>query len=424
MPAKTSVEKILSRVSGRDVTVGEIIFPEPELITSHDWYVAQIDDAMRKAGVTRFHAPKNVAFFTDHEPVAVSPAAAERQKKVREIAARFDVGHFFDVGRGGLGHIFAMETGLARPGLFASGYDTHITSYGAIGCFATAIVTEVSELLACGSVWLLVPRTVRIEMTGALRPGVYARDLAQHLIAAVPAETLDDAVVEFSGPAVAHMTMDDRIILVNTPMEVAARTGFFCPDDVMRHYCHERGISMDLAASSDPDADFAEVIPLDLSRVAPQIACPPVPDNSVPVTDVLNLKIAHAFIGSCAGGTISDLRVAAACLKGQTLADGVRLFITPATQKIAQQAAREGLWDIFISAGAVVTAAGCGPCAGGRIAPQAEGEVSLNTGTRNDYGRLGAAASDIFLASPATVACSAVAGHIVDPRDHIAKNEK
>ncbi|WP_193371590.1 3-isopropylmalate dehydratase large subunit [Pelagibius marinus] len=418
---KTAVEKILSRIEGRPVKRGELIFPVAELVTVHDWYVCNMSQTLAEFGVTSLYDPRRIAFFTDHEPIAVSPQAALRQKATREIARRFEVEHFFDVGRGGNGHIFGVEIGLARPGMFASGYDTHVTSYGAIGCFATAIVTEVAELAACGSVWLEVPRSVRIDLTGDLAKGVYARDVAQYLISAYDAEIFDDAVVEFSGPALKRFSIDDRFVLVNTPMEVGARTGFISPDDICLAHCALRGIDISLAQSSDDDADWAEVIELDLGGIEPQVAKPPRPDLSVPLSDVKGTRFQHAFIGSCAAGMLSDMRTAARILEGRQVHSDVRLFVTPATQQIAVQAAREGLMEIFAEAGAVVTAPGCGACAGGRIGPTAEGEVSLNTGTRNDFGRLGSTDARIYIASSATVAASCISGAISDPREFLTE---
>jgi 3-isopropylmalate/(R)-2-methylmalate dehydratase large subunit len=415
--SRSAAEKILSRVVGRPVWQGEIIQPVAELVTVHDWYIANAAAALDAFGVTRLHDPDRVAFFTDHEPLAASPQAAARQKRVRETAARFGVRRFYDVGRGGLGHILGVEAGMARPGLFASGYDTHITSYGAIGCLATAVVTEVAELLACGSVWLEVPQTVRVRLSGRFADGVFIRDLAQHLLAVLPAETVDDAVVSFEGPLMTDLSIDARLTLVNTPMEIGARTGFVDPDEVTLGFCAGRGIDTALAASSDADCAIRATFEIDVSDLEPQVACPPRPDNVRPVSTVAGTPVDHAYIGSCASGMLDDLRVAARYLAGRTLHPRTRLFVTPATQEIASRAAAEGLTRIFVEAGAVMTQAGCGPCAGGRIGPVASGETSLGTGTRNDRGRLaGVDDAELYLASPATVAVSCVAGEIADPR--------
>lgn len=413
----SAAEKILSRVMGRPVRQGELIHPVAELVTVHDWYIANAAAALDAFGVTDLFDADRVAFFTDHEPLAASPQAAARQKQVREAAERFGVRRFYDVGRGGLGHILGVETGLARPGLFASGYDTHITSYGAIGCLATAIVTEVPELLACGSVWLEVPQTVRVRLSGRLADGVLIRDLAQHLLGELPAETVDDAVVSFEGPLVAELSIDERLTLVNTPMEIGARTGFVDPDAITLAFCAARGIDTGLAVGRDPDCAIRSEFDLDVGELEPQVACPPRPDNVRPVSAVAGIPINHAYIGSCASGMLEDLRVAARYLAGRTLHPRTRLFITPATQEIAGRAAAEGLTRIFIEAGAVMTQAGCGPCAGGRVGPVASGETSIGTGTRNDHGRLaGVDDAELYLASPATVAASCIAGEIADPR--------
>jgi homoaconitase/3-isopropylmalate dehydratase large subunit len=417
---RTAAQKILARVIGREVTIGEIVLPAAELITVHDWYIAQLGAALEEFGVDRLDDPSRVVFFTDHEPLAVSSGAALRQKVCRAVARRYGVERFFDVGRGGLGHIFAVEAGFVRPGMFASGYDTHITNYGVIGCYACAVVTEIAELAACGSVWHQVPETTRIVMTGELRPGVFPRDVAQALIGRVGSEFLNDAVVEFTGPAMASFDLDARYALVNTPMELGARTGFVEPDRVTLAYCDARGISSADIAVSDEDAPLRARIGFDLSTMEPQVACPPRPDLVRPVGDVEGTRIHHAYIGSCASGLLGDLRIAATLLNGRRIHPEVRLYVTPATQEIAASAARLGYLAVFIEAGAIVTTPGCGVCAGGRIGPVADGEASIGTGTRNDYGRLGSPTAELYLASPATVAASALAGHIADPRRALA----
>lgn len=414
---QTTTEKILSRVLGAQVTVGEIVYPEPELITVHDWYVVNFAKVLDDLGVENLYAPETVMLVTDHEPTAVSTYAAERQKQVREIAARFGISHFFDVGRGGHGHVFPVELGFIRPGMFVSGYDTHVPNFGAVGALAIPMLTEISEVLACGSAWLRVPETVRIELTGRMPAGISIRDVAQRLIADFDDELFDYAVVEFAGPSLADISVDARFTLCNTPVDLGAKSALVEPDARVMDYLADRG-EVDLApVYSDEEATFRWRGAYDIGVIEPQVAVPPRPDNVVGVSQVIGTKVNHAFVGSCASSLLDDIRDAASVLAGRQVHPDVRLFVTPGSQEIWQRAANEGLLQTLVDAGAILTAPGCGPCAGGRVAPLASGEVSINTGTRNDPGRLGPNDADIYLASPLTVVASAVAGEIVDPRE-------
>lgn len=413
----TITQKILSRCMGRPVQIGEIIMPEAELVTCHDWYAANFAKALAEVGVDRLHDPDRVIISTDHEPVAVSPGAAERQKRVREAAQAFKIKHFYDVGRGGLGHVFPVEKGLVRPGMYIAGYDTHVTNFGAVGALGVAVLTEVAEVLALGSVWASVPETVRINLTGRQPSGVSIRDVAQRLICDIDTDLLDDAVVEFGGPALGQIGIDGRYTLCNTPTELGARSSIVEPDVVVQRYYQDSGFGPVDLVTADADASYRAVINFDLGLLEPQVACPPRPDNVVGVSQVAGTAINHAYIGSCASGLMDDMRVTANILRGRKIDPQVRLFVTPATTDIAKAASAEGLIDIMINAGAVMTAPGCGVCAAGRVGAVASGEVSIGTGTRNDPGRLGAHDAQLYIASPATVAASAVLGKISDPRD-------
>jgi 3-isopropylmalate/(R)-2-methylmalate dehydratase large subunit len=414
---QTLAEKILSRKMGRSVQAGEVVFPEPDLVVIHDWYAANAGRVLKQFGVERLHRPGRVMFVTDHEPVALSAEAASRQKEIREVARRFSIGHFFDVGRGGHGHLFPVQAGFVRPGMFVEAYDTHVPNYGAVGALGIALLNEIVEVLAVGSVWIRVPATVRVHVTGRLPDGVSIRDFAQKLIADLDAEAVNYTVVEFAGPALEHISVDARFTLCNTPIEIGAKSVLVEPDAVTVEYLRERVQGELELIRSDTDAAFALVTRYDLSRLEPQVALPPMPDNVVPISDVAGTPINHAFVGSCASGSLSDMRDAARYIKGRKIHSAVRCFITPGTQEIFRQAMAEGLIDIFADAGAIITAPGCGPCAGGKIGSLGAGEVSINTGTRNDYGRLGARDAQIYLASPASVAAAAVTGRIVDPRE-------
>lgn len=416
---QTLTEKILSRVMGRPVMAGETIYPIPDLMTVHDWYVVNFDKALQELGVDALYDPTRVLISTDHEPVATNPAGAERQKKVREIVSKYGITQFYDVGRGGLGHIFPMEKGIIRPGMFVLAYDTHVTNYGAVGCLGIPMVFEIPEVLACGSVWIRVPETVRVNLVGKLKPGTTIRDVSQRMIVEIGEDNLDYSVVEYGGPSLKDIDFGGRMTLCNNPLEMGAKSALIESDEWTRDYVSSRSSLPFTIENSDPDAQFKAVYDYDLAIMEPQVAAPPRPDNVVGVSSVSGTPVNHAFIGSCANGSIEDMRDAASILRGRKVHPSVRLFITPATQEIAVRAGNEGLITIFMEAGAVMTAPGCGPCAAGRIAPVAPGEVSINTGTRNDPGRLGTTKAEVYLASPLTVAASAVAGEIADPRKYL-----
>jgi homoaconitate hydratase family protein len=416
---KTITEKVLSRVTGSDVSAGDIIYPEPELLTVHDWYVVNFDAALQELGVDRLYDPDKLVISTDHEPVAVSPQAAERQKRVREIVKKYGIKHFFDTGRGGHGHVFPVEMGFVKPGMFVEAYDVHVTNFGAVGALAIPVLIEITEVLACGSVWLRTPDTVRVNLTGALSPGTGIRDVAQKLICDLGAERVDYAVVEYGGPALASIDIAGRHTLCNTPIDVGAKSALVEPDRSTLDYLAGRVDGPIELIASDPDATFREVVDYDLDVLEPQIAVPPTPDCVVGVSEVAGRAVHHAFIGSCAAANLSDLRAAADVLKGHKIHPDVRFIITPGTQEIMAAAESEGLLRLFAEAGAMITQPGCGPCAGGRIGGMANGETSINTGTRNDFGRLGAPDAEIYLGSAVTVAASAVTGKITDPREFL-----
>ena len=416
---QTVTEKIFSRACGRPVQAGEIVYPEPDLVTTHDWYVVNFAKVLAELGVERLFAPEKVLISTDHEPVATSPAAAQRQREARAVVKKFGIEHFYDVGRGGHGHVFPMERGYIKPGMLVIAYDIHVTNFGALGCLGIPVVTEITEVLACGSVWLKVPHTIRVNLSGRLARGTSMRDVAQKLIAELAADEVDYGVIEFGGPALAGIDFAGRQVLCNTPIEIGAKSALVEPDRHTLAYLESRVKGPLELVKSDPDAHFRRVVNFDLNVTEPQVAAPPTPDNVVGVSKVLGKRIDHAFIGSCAAANLSDLSAAADILRGRKIHSDVRFFVTPGTQDVLAEAEAAGIMKVFIDAGAAITAPGCGVCAGGKIGAMADGEVSINTGTRNDYGRLGAMKSEIYLASPATVAASAVAGQIADPREYL-----
>jgi 3-isopropylmalate/(R)-2-methylmalate dehydratase large subunit len=409
------VQKLLARASGRDhVAVGEVVYPQPEYVILHDGFVEAAYRELSALGFKAIRHPERTVFVTDHEVAYGSPQAIARGATIRDVARRWRVGHFFDVGRGGHGHLFPLESGMVRPGMFLFAYDMHCTTFGAIGALALGVGPEVTAVLATGSLWTQVPATIRVELRGRLPRGSHARDVGfqlAHDLARGRCGDHDYRVVEFGGPGAAALDLSERVALCNSVTEIGVATVLFSaspPADLA---------SAGAVALSDPAAPYQARIDLDLAAVEPQVALPGGPENATPVSRVAGRAVQHAFLGSCGSGMYQDFAQAAALLRGRRIADGVRLFVVPGSVATAQRLADDGLTRIFMEAGALMLPAGCGPCAGGLMAPLGAGEVSISTAATNHAGRFGTPGGEAYLGSPYTVAVSALAGRITDPRE-------
>lgn len=408
----TMSEKILARASSQArVVPGDIIQPNPELVIMHDGYVNMAYKQLSDIGYCKITAPEKVMIITDHKSLHLTPDAIMAAKNHRHVAEQWGVKYFFGAGQAGHGHIYPIEAGLIRPGMFLFSYDMHCTNFGAVGAYAQRAGPDIISVLATGSLWMSVPPTVRIELTGQFKPGVHPRDLGFWLCSQLAPDKLDFdfdyRVIEFTGPAIEQMPLSSRIALCNTLTEVGVANVLFPPTG------HARG---DASLLSDIDADFEHIRVLDIGNVSPQVALPGSPDQGVAVDEVAGVKIDHAFIGACGSGMYDDFVVAANILRKQRIAPHVRLFVVPGTVNIAKQMADQGLSSIFADAGAIQLPPGCGLCAGGLGGPLASGEVSISTAATNGAGRMGAKDAHCYLGSPITVARSAINGHITDPR--------
>jgi 3-isopropylmalate/(R)-2-methylmalate dehydratase large subunit len=335
-------------------------------------------------------------FVTDHEVSYGSQRAVQRGRNIRRIAKDWEVGHFFDVGRGGHGHIYPMEAGHVRPGMFLFAYDMHCTNFGAIGALAIGAGAEITTVLATGTLWTEVPESVQVELHGTLRPGAHPRDVGFLLSKGFTQGTWgidhDNRVIEFSGRGIFDFDLASRVALCNTLTEIGVANVLFA----------------------------AGRVALDLSGIKAQVALPGAPDRAVDIDTVAGTAVDHAFIGACGSCMYEDFVAAASVMRGRQVADRVRLFIGPGTNVIAERLANDGLLQSFIEAGAIVLPPGCGPCAGGAMAPLGPGEVSISTAATNHSGRFGAKDGQVYLGSPLTVAASAVAGRLVDPSHSFA----
>jgi 3-isopropylmalate/(R)-2-methylmalate dehydratase large subunit len=417
----TAVEKILARASGVSaVRAGDIVYPVPDFVMIHDGVVMGAKQELDALGIDRLFDPERVLMVTDHDVRYLNERAAARGAFNRQAAKAWGVTQFFDAGRGGHGHIFPIERGIVLPGTFEFDNDRHCTNAGGVGALALRVGAEISRVLATGTTWTLVPRSVRLTIKGTLQRGVYGRDLGFHIGRQLCADgdfgvDIDYRVLEFAGE-INQFDLATRVALCSTPTEMRAIGVFFPPSAVILADARERAIRPFAPAYSDPDAHYDAEIELDVSRLEPQVALPGGPHQAANLSEVAGTHVDHAFIGSCGSGMYDDLVTAARILKGRRVAPGVRLLVVPGSEDSTRRIRAEGLLEIFQEAGAFVLPAGCGPCASGRTGLIHSGEVSISTAAANGAGRMGAKDALLYLGSPATVAASAVAGVIADPR--------
>jgi homoaconitate hydratase family protein len=414
----TFAEKILAQKAGlRQVVPGQIVTVRPDHLLTHDntsAIIEKIGPALEKYGVWN---PDFPIIVLDHVIPAASEKIAAGHKKVREFVRKYQLNHFFDVGAG-ICHQIVLEKGFALPGKLIVGSDSHTCSYGAVNCFATGIDrTEAASLLLTGETWLKVPPTIKISLRGALMPPVSAKDLILHIIGDMGADGANYCSVEFHGDT-QFFSVDDRFTIANMGVEMGAKIAVFNVDAVTKSYFKALNIAPPnyKAVWADADAKYIRELKYDLSRIVPVVAVPHQVDHIKVVTDVEGLPIDQCLLGTCTNGRLSDLRTAADILNGRQVSPNTRLLVLPASNEIYTQAAREGLLAIFAKAGAVILPPGCGPCLGAHQGILAPGERCLSTANRNFKGRMGSKDGEIYLASPATVAATALHGKLTDPR--------
>lgn len=415
---QTITEKILARAAGRDtVEPGEFVNARFDVIFAGD-LGSGIHETMARIGVDRVCDPERVFITMDHHVPSSSIDSATSAQAARQFAENYGIKHFYEMGRGGIMHAIFMEEGYMLPGDVIAGGDSHSVTAGAIGAFATGLgVVDMGCLMATGEMWLRVPETIRIEFEGRRDPAVTGKDLMLYTIGQIGTDGALYQTMEFGGPVVAGLSMDERLTMANMAVEAGAKNGIFEPDDVTRRFLEGRAKRPFTEYHSDPDIQYCDVIRFDCSRIEPQVALPHSPGNVKPAREVKDVKVNQVVIGSCTNGRISDLRQAASVLRGKRVHPDVRVVVIPATQQTWLQADKEGLLGVFIESGCLVCPPTCGPCFGGHMGVIAEGEVAISTTNRNFRGRMGHPNSYVYLASPATAAASAIKGQIVDPRD-------
>ena len=424
---QTIVEKILARASGKpSAKAGDVVEPRVDLAMSHEnaaLVINQFKEIYEGTGIpARPWDPSKIAIIFDHRVPAESAKTATNQKRVRAFVTEHGIAKFHDIRGdvGGICHQILPECGYVRPGMVVVGTDSHTTSHGALGAFAFGIgATEMASVWTLGTaVNVEVPATIRIEVAGAFAKSVGPKDLILHLIGLLTAQGANFRVLEFTGDTIARLSTSGRLVLCNMSIEAGATAGIVPADaETVRYLREEAGVTdpIDLV-TSDADAVYERTIKVNVSRLEPVVACPHTVDNVKPVTAVEGVPVHQVVIGSCTNGRLDDLAVAADIVRGRRVADGTRMLVFPASARIYAEAMKLGYLADFMAAGAVVMNAGCGPCLGIHEGALGDGETAISTTNRNFKGRMGNPGADVYLASPAVAAASALTGVITDPR--------
>ncbi len=415
----TMTQKILAAHAGLPaVKAGDLIEAKLDIVLGNDVTTPVAVDVFDKAGFTRIFDKDRIAIVLDHYTPCKDIKSAELCKTAREFAKRFDITHFYDVGAVGIEHALLPEKGIVGPGDLVIGADSHTCTYGALGAFSTGVgSTDMAAGMATGENWFKVPSAIKVTLTGKLQPFVSGKDVILHLIGAIGVDGALYKSLEFVGEGVSELSMDDRFAIANMAIEAGAKNGIFPVDEQTMAYVRDRFTRPVRVFEADADAEYEREVVIDLNTLKPTVALPHLPSNTKTVDEVKGLSIDQVVIGSCTNGRIGDLRAAAAILKGRRVAKGVRCIVIPATEEIYLQSIKEGLTEIFITAGCAVSTPTCGPCLGGHMGCMAAGERAVATTNRNFVGRMGHVKSEVILASPAVAAASAVMGTVASPLD-------
>jgi 3-isopropylmalate/(R)-2-methylmalate dehydratase large subunit len=415
----TITEKILCKhTEHREVQPGMLINAKVDIALGNDITAPIAIAEFRKASGVRVFDRDKVVIVPDHFTPNKDIDSAQQCKFVREFAREQEITHYFEVGRAGIEHALLPEQGIVLPGDLVIGADSHTCTYGALGAFATGVgSTDLAAAMLTGEVWFKVPETIKIVFHGNPQKWVSGKDLILYIIGLIGVDGALYKAMEFTGETVGQLGMADRLTIANMVIEAGAKNGIFLPDDITEAYVYTRAKRPYTFYTSDPDAVYASVIDIDVGKIEPQVAFPHLPSNVRGVSQAGNVPIDQVIIGSCTNGRIEDLRVAAAILNKRKAASSVRLIVVPATQEIYKMAMKEGLMDIFINAEALVSPPTCGACLGGHMGVLADGERAVSTTNRNFVGRMGHTGSEVYLASPAVAAASAVLGRIAGPEE-------
>jgi len=414
----TLTEKILAAHSGkREVSPGDFVNISLDLVFAQEQMTPLIVEAFQKLKAGRVFDPQKVIFINDHSCPNMDINAAE-QARIQRIFAKEQDALYFGVGRGGIEHVIIPEMGLALPGQVIVGADSHTVTSGALGAFATGLgATDITVAMATGEVWLKVPPTIKFVYHGKLPKWVSGKDLILYTIGDIGVDGALYSAMEFAGEAIGELGMDGRFTMANMAVEAGAKNGIFHVDAKTIEYLNQHGGKSYTVFESDEDAQYAKVIEYDVSKIEPQVAFPSIPSNVRPISQAGDIKLDQVMIGACTNGRLSDLKVAAEILKGRKVHNDLRCIVIPGSQRVYLDALKEGVIETFIRAGAAVSTPTCGPCAGIHMGVLAAGERCLSTTNRNFVGRMGSPKSEVYLASPAVAAASAVLGRIAPPEE-------
>ena len=417
--AMTMTQKILAAHAGlREVSAGQLIQAKLNIVLGNDITTPVAVNEFKKAGFEGVYDKDKVVIVLDHFVPNKDIKAAEQSKTCREFACDHCISHFYDVGKMGIEHALLPEQGIVTAGDCIIGADSHTCTYGALGAFSTGVgSTDMAAGMATGKAWFKVPSAIRFHLTGALKPNVSGKDVILTIIGMIGVDGALYKSMEFTGPGVASLSMDDRLCICNMAIEAGAKNGIFPVDDRTLEYLKGRSERAPVIYTADEDAPYEKTIEMDLSKIEPTVACPHLPENTRPAKELGDIRIDQVVIGSCTNGRMEDMEAAYRILNGKTVAKGVRCIIIPATMAIYRECIQRGYTTAFIDAGAVVSTPTCGPCLGGYMGILAEGERCVATTNRNFVGRMGHVKSEVYLASPATAAASALTGYITEPKE-------
>ena len=415
----TMTQKILAHHAGLEaVTAGQLINAKLDIVLGNDITTPVAVNEFKKAGFDKVFDKDRVAIVLDHFVPNKDIKSAEQSKTCREFACEHCVSHFYDVGKMGIEHALLPEQGVVTAGDCIIGADSHTCTYGALGAFSTGVgSTDMAAGMATGMAWFKVPSAIRFELKGKLPANCSGKDVILYIIGKIGVDGALYKSMEFTGEGVATLSMDDRLCICNMAIEAGAKNGIFPVDDVTRAYMDGRCERQPVEFSADADAEYEQTIEIDLSKMVPIVSCPHLPENTKPATELADIKVDQVVIGSCTNGRMEDMETAYRYLKGNKVADGVRCIIIPATMQIMKECVERGYVTAFIDAGAVVSTPTCGPCLGGYMGILAAGERCIATTNRNFVGRMGHVDSEVYLASPATAAASALTGYIACPKE-------
>lgn len=415
----TMSQKILAAHANLpEVKAGQLIEAKLDMVLGNDVTSPVAINVFEGCGASEVFDNTKIAMIMDHFTPNKDIKSAQHCLQVRNFAGKYDIKNFMDVGEMGIEHALLPEKGLVGPGSLCIGADSHTCTYGALGAFSTGVgSTDMAAGMISGKAWFKVPSAIKFNIVGKPNRYVSGKDVILHIIGMIGVDGALYKSMEFSGEGLKYLNIDDRLCIANMAIEAGAKNGIFPVDDITREYINGRFQGTAAEYTADDDAEYDAEYTVDLSQLKPTVAFPHLPENTKTIDEVEKIEIQQVVIGSCTNGRISDLRAAAEVMKGRKVAKGVRCIVIPGTQKIWLDAMHEGLFDIFVNAGAIVSTPTCGPCLGGHMGVLAQGEKAVSTTNRNFVGRMGHIDSEIYLASPAVAAASAVAGYIANPAD-------